>query len=579
MTLLKEISSSVQQVADAISMALGLEVEIVDECLEIIGGSGTYKLLIGEKEEYGKLDGNMLYARVLRNGKTEYIEDVKKHEDYGPIFNTKKKLSEVAEICAPIKKGNKTIGVIGLIAFDEEQKQILLDKDKNKVSFIEKMAELLSAKAAQQEAFSQAELSRTEMMTILESAHEGIIAIDRGGRIRHCNTHAANLFKTTKGNMAGTHLNAFMMNSPALNIFKTQKGYVEQEERYRLGRGGLHVIVTARPFFNKGEAEGIVISFRDIQEAQQLAYKLEKHSFKQNLEDAIGQSEVIKKLKNKVILASRGDSPVLISGDKGTGKGFIAKAIHYSGTRAEKDFVSVNCSAIPENLLENEILDRFKQAAGGTILFNEIDSMPNVIQLVLLEVLKSTKDGKSLAHNTRIIAATDKDLRAMVKKGEFREDLFYKLNVIPMNIPRLRDRQEDIPLFMESYLEKYNRLMDKDIKGYTEEVIEIFTNYSWPGNISEIENAIEYGVNICRKGQIDIQHLPVQILSVEPEEKEVVDLTLAEQVRAFERERLIDEITKSSGSKATVARKLGLSTATLYRKLQELEINTKTLKY
>ena len=221
MSILREISSSVTQVAEAITIAIGVEVEIVHTDLTILGGTGIYASMIGQKEEGGHLDSNYLYARVLRSGVTESIEDAKREADYDEMGSGQTHFGELAEICTPIKNGDSIIGIIGLIAFTEKQKEILLDQKRSMVTFVEKMADLLAAKAIQQEILEDAEVSRDEMSTVLETTHEGIFALDRSGYIKHCNNMAATLFKTTKADIIGTHINEFMVGTPALEVINT----------------------------------------------------------------------------------------------------------------------------------------------------------------------------------------------------------------------------------------------------------------------------------------------------------------------------------------------------------------------
>ena len=467
MSLLGDISASVQQVAEAISIAVGVEVEIVDDSLTIIGGTGGYTSRIGQQEEAGKLDGNFLYARVLRSGMTQSVADARSDKFYDDNCAKAQATGELAEICTPIKHNGQTIGIIGLVAFNEEQRAILLDKDRSMVTFVEKMADLLAAKASQQEDLQVAEMSRNEMMTVLETAHEGIFAIDRQGYIRHCNEVAAILLKTTSREIIGKHINRYMLSSPALDIFRTGKGYTEREEIYR---GDLHVIVTAKPFYAGVEIEGVVISFRDFVEAQKLAYHLNVGNIKNTFDDIIGRSEAINRAKNQAVITARGDSTVLITGESGTGKEMFAKAIHYSGPRNAHAFVTVNCGAIPENLLESELfgyekgaftgasekgkIGKFEMANNGTIFLDEIGDMPAHLQVKILHVLQNMKfervgGNKPIQVNVRVIAATNRNLEEMIKKGTFREDLYYRLSVIPIDIPPLRERKEDIDLFMD----------------------------------------------------------------------------------------------------------------------------------
>ncbi len=595
-SLLKSISASVQQFAEAIAIAIGVEVEIVDNELTIIGGTGTYIHKRGQKEEAGKVDGNYLYARVLRTGNTEYIEDAQKEAFYSlPVDG---RILELAEICTPIKIDSTIIGIIGLVALNEQQKGILLDKERKMVVFVEKMAELLAAKAYQKSILSEVEVSNNEMTTILETTHEGIFAINRNGYIKHSNSIAETLFSTTKGDIIGSHINKFMMGCPALEVIRTGIGYTENEEIYKRGNSSLHLIVTAKPFFSNNEVNGVVLSFRDISEAEKLVYKINTKALKYTFDDILGESDAIRRAKNQALLTARGNSTVLIMGESGTGKEMFAKAIHYASPRAKQSFVSVNCGAIPENLLESELfgyekgaftganekgkIGKFEMASGGTIFLDEIGDMPLHLQVKILHVLQNMRyervgGNKTVIVDVRVIAATNKDLEAMIREGTFREDLYYRLSVIPMNIPPLRDRKEDIRLLMNHFLEKYKTFMNRKITGFDKDAEQAYLNYDWPGNVRELENAVEYGTNMAFGDVIGLDALPARLLKKEASPIVIgeMDLPLTEQIRHYEREIILNKLNKhrnDSNVKDVVAKELGLSRATLYRKLAELNI-------
>ncbi len=598
MSLLEEIAPSVQQVAEAIAIAVGVEVEIVDNQLTIVGGTSIYTQRIGDKEEAGEIDGNYLYARVLRTGATEYISDAQNDKTYGVNVDEFGNF-ELAEICTPIKADDEIVGIIGLVALNENQRSILLDKGKNMVIFVEKMADLLGAKAVQKKALNNVELSMNEMTTVLETAHEGIFAIDSRGYIKNCNYMAEELFKTTKSDMSGSHISKFMRGTPALEVLRSGNGYTENEEVYTNERGSFHFIVTAKPFLSEGSVVGVVISFRDIEEAQKLVYNINTRALKYTFEDIMGESEAIRRAKNQALLTARGNSTVLITGESGTGKEMFAKAIHYASSRAKGPFVTVNCGAIPENLLESELFGyekgaftgasdkgkpgKFEMANGGTIFLDEIGDMPLHLQVKLLHVLQNMRfervgGNKVIIVDVRVIAATNKDLETMIKEGTFREDLYYRLSVIPLTIPPLRGRRTDIKLLMYHFLNKYNTFMNKKIIGFTEEVEYIYENYDWPGNVRELENAIEYGTNMAFGDKIGIDAVPARLLKNDANiiQIEESDLPLSEQVKFYEREILTRKLKKygnNSNAKDLVAKELGLSRATLYRKLSELEIN------
>jgi PAS domain S-box-containing protein len=596
MSVLSGIKESVQQVAEAISIAVGLEVEIVDDKLSILGGTGYYHGRIGKQEEDGNLEGNYLYARVLRTGKTQYVEDAQNYKGYDQPVVGNTRLGELAEICTPIVLKGNIIGIIGLVAFSEEQQHIIRDKRESMTVFLEKMADLLSAKADQQETLENVEVSRDEISIVLETAHEGMFALDKKGYVKHCNNRAATLFGTNKGILIGKHISKIMPGSPAIKVLDTGRGYTENEEIFKVEGRQHHFIVTVEPFLSGDEIDGVVISFRDIEEAQKLVYNFNTRKIKNTVDDIIGSSEKIMVAKKQALITARSNSTVLITGESGTGKEMFAKAIHYASPRGDKPFITVNCGAIPETLLESELFGyekgaftgasekgkegKFELADGGTIFLDEIGDMPLHLQVKILHVLQNMRfdrvgGSRNVIVDVRVIAATNKDLEKLIEEGSFREDLYYRLSVIPLSIPPLRERKDDIKLLMYHFLKKYNSFMNKKIERFSPEVEEIYTNHNWPGNVRELENAVEYGVNMAFGNVIGIDEVPARILKKEEEMVKFknLDKPLAEQVKLFEREVITKKLRQYKGVKDTVAKELGLSRATLYRKLAELDIN------
>ncbi len=596
MSVLSGIRESVQQVAEAISIAVGVEVEIVDNQLNIVGGTGVYQSRIGQKEEGGDLEGNFLYARVLRTGVTQYVADAVNDKSYGSFAAGKSFRGELAEICTPIILNGEIIGIIGLVAFTEEQKKILLNKSGSMTVFVEKMADLLAAKADQQEILENVEVSRDEMSTVLETAHEGIFALDKRGYVKHCNNRAATLFGTTKTDLAGSHISKLMPGSPAIKVLDTGTGYTENEEIFKVDGRQLHFIVTAKPYSSGDDIDGVVVSFRDIEEAQKLVYNFSTRNIKNTVDDIIGSGKEIMKAKKQAMITARSNSTVLITGESGTGKEMFAKAIHYASARGDAPFITVNCGAIPENLMESELFGyekgaftganekgkegKFELADGGTIFLDEIGDMPLHLQVKLLHVLQNMRfervgGNKSILVDVRVIAATNKDLEKMIDEGTFREDLYYRLSVIPLSIPPLRERREDIKTLMYHFLRKYNTYMNRKIEGFTPEVEELYINHDWAGNVRELENAVEYGTNMAFGKFIGMDEVPARILKKEEEivKFKNLDKPLAEQVRLYEKEIITKKLKQAGGVKETVAKELGLSRATLYRKLSELDIN------
>ena len=593
MPSLTEIRETTQRVAEAISLAVGLETEIVDHELTIVGGTGPYEERLGEKEELGKLESNFLYARVLREGKTVFVKEALKDLTYDPLTRLGKR-HELAEICTPILSGDKIIGVIGLVAFTKEQHQhLLIEKEKLKL-FVERMAELLGSKAAENMMLLKIQRTREEMAIILETIHEGMLAVDGQGLIEYCNENAASLLKKNRDEIVGQPLYDMMPGTQAMDVLKTGEGYTEHEEILKDKKKYLHFIVTAKPIIEKDGIRGLVVSFRDIVEARKLVYNLSEMSITYTFEDIIGNSEKMQRAKKRALQVAQGNSTVLITGESGTGKELFARAIHYASDRRKGPFITVNCGAIPESLLESELfgyekgaftgardkgkVGKFELADTGTIFLDEIGDMPLLLQVKLLHVLQNRRfervgGNKTIQVDVRVITATNRDLEDMMRDKLFREDLYYRISVIPLQLPSLRERKEDILELSRFFLNKYNVFMNKKISDFSPDVQQLFMNYEWPGNVRELENAVEYGVNMTFSEIIQMDSVPPKLQSIAAVSgRKRNHSSLQEQLKHLERNILMEKIQEhdhTHESKLIIAEELGVSRATLYRKLAE----------
>ena len=284
------------------------------------------------------------------------------------------------------------------------------------------------------------------------------------------------------------------------------------------------------------------------------------------------------------------DSTVLIEGASGTGKELFARAIHNLSRRREKRFVALNCAALPDTLLESELFGykagaftdarqdkpgRFALADGGTLLLDEIGDISPAMQVRLLRVLQERVyeplgSVEPVKTDVRIIAATNKDLGKLVRKGIFREDLFYRIHVIRLALPNLRDRREDIPLLIEHFIAKFNRLQGKDVVGVSDEVLARLMEHDYPGNVRELENVIEHAFVLCRGALIELAHLPPQLRgATEATSPNIAGMTL----EAMERFVIADALRRNDGNRAAAARQLGINPSTLFRKLKSLGID------
>ena len=438
-------------------------------------------------------------------------------------------------------------------------------------------------------------MRREELAVILETIHEGALVINSSGVVTYCNATAEKLLKANRSEIIGIPLHELWPQTPALQAMAKGQEYTEKEEIYHSGERWMHFIVTLRLITGSGRPGGAVISFRDIAEARRLIYDLSETSLEYTFDDIIGNSYAIQRVKEMALRVADTNSTVLITGESGTGKEVFARAIHNASHRADGPFISVNCGAIPENLLDSELFGyeggaftgalkegktgKFELADKGTIFLDEIGEMPLHLQVKLLHVLQNREvervgGSKKIPVDVRIIAASNRDLDKMMQERKFRKDLYFRLGVIPLHIPPLKERKEDIPLLAEHYLKVLAVKLKRPHMSISAEVMERFLSYDWPGNVRELENVLEYAVNMCAGRILSISCLPPR-LCMHTEEPSENSSCLKTMLLNYERSVIKDHLKRfgtSSKAKNNIARALGISRATLYRKISELGI-------
>jgi DNA-binding NtrC family response regulator len=320
---------------------------------------------------------------------------------------------------------------------------------------------------------------------------------------------------------------------------------------------------------------------------------VEKHRFG----NIIGHSPAIREIFKLIEKVAKNNSTILIWGESGTGKELVASAIHQNSDRAYKPFIAVNCAAIPETLLESELfghekgafthafekkIGKFEVASSGTIFLDEIGSMSFGMQAKLLRTLQEREierigGTKSIPVDVRIISATNNDLRELIRQEKFREDLYYRLNVIPINLPPLRHRKEDLPLLVDFFVEKFNRQFNRKIKGLKEAVMKLLMDYTWPGNIRELENLIERLIVLEQDEYVGTENLPLDILTVvseSPNQDQIINLRLKEAVNQFEARFIKRILEKTRGNQSEASRLLGIHRNTLLLKMKQLDLHS-----
>lgn len=444
---------------------------------------------------------------------------------------------------------------------------------------------------------------KNSLESIFEHTNEGYISISREGYVNFVNPAMARLLKATPEKLLNQHITEILPETK-VHFFQINGGS-QQNELLKLA--DRNVLVSSFPVFKNGKVESVInkVIYQDIDKLAALALKSESAGAKRNdtksrytLDDIIGSSKAMSKLKEIVHRVARGPSTVLITGESGTGKELLAHALHAHSPRAGKPFVKVNCAAIPENLLESELfgyregaftgsrkggqIGKFELANKGTIFLDEIGDMPLSMQAKVLRVLQEKEierlgDRYTQKVDVRIIAATNRDLPGLIAEGRFRRDLYYRLNVVNLNIPPLRERKEDIEELVAHFITKYNREFSLQINKPSRDVMELFECYNWPGNVRELKNIIERAFNLVEEDTIEMKHLPHYLLEyggVQGKEQKAVNLnkSLPALLECVEKEAIMEALDRTGGNKLQSAKLLGISRAWLYKKIRQYQI-------
>jgi two-component system response regulator AtoC len=352
----------------------------------------------------------------------------------------------------------------------------------------------------------------------------------------------------------------------------------------------------SKPF----KPDEIILTLRKAEEREQLRREnqlLKKEVEKEySFESIVSKNEQMQKIFDVIRKVSQYKSTVLITGESGTGKELVARALHYNSDRSQNPFIAVNCGAIPENLLESELFGHakgaftdairtkkglFEEADGGTLFLDEIGELPGQLQVKLLRVLQDGEirrigESKPIQIDVRIVAATVRDLSNEVNEGRFREDLFYRLNVLPIHIPPLRERKEDIPLLIQHFIGKYNKAMNKNVADIDRRALETLINYKWYGNVRELENTIERAIVLSEKKNIELENLPVEVQNFKEEFQVELwpdeEYSIKKTSKTLEINLIKKALKKTKGNHTHAAKLLEISHRALLYKIKEYGI-------
>ncbi|EIO7602739.1 sigma-54-dependent transcriptional regulator [Escherichia coli] len=582
-SVLMQIQPTIQRFARMLASVLQLEVEIVDENLCRVAGTGAYGKFLGRQ-----LSGNSRLLRHVLETKTEKVVTQSRFDPLCEGCDSKENCREKAFLGTPVILQDRCVGVISLIAVTHEQQEHISDNLREFSDYVRHISTIFVSKLLEDQGPGD-NISKI-FATMIDNMDQGVLVVDDENRVQFVNQTALKTFGVVQNNIIGKPIRFRPLTFESNFTHGHMQHIVSWDDKSELIIGQLHNIQGRQLFlmaFHQSHTSFSVANAPD-----------EPH-----IEQLVGECRVMRQLKRLISRIAPSSSSVMVVGESGTGKEVVARAIHKLSGRRNKPFIAINCAAIPEQLLESELFGYVKgaftgasangktgliQAANtGTLFLDEIGDMPLMLQAKLLRAIEAREilpigASSPIQVDIRIISATNQNLAQFIAEGKFREDLFYRLNVIPITLPPLRERQEDIELLVHYFLHLHTRRLGSVYPGIAPDVVEILRKHRWPGNLRELSNLMEYLVNVVPSGEvIDSTLLPPNLLNNgTTEQSDVTEVSEAHlslddaggtALEEMEKQ-MIREALSRHNSKKQVADELGIGIATLYRKIKKYEL-------
>lgn len=582
-SVLMQIQPTIQRFARMLASVLQLEVEIVDENLCRVAGTGAYGKFLGRQ-----LSGNSRLLRHVLETKTEKVVTQSRFDPLCEGCDSKENCREKAFLGTPVILQDRCVGVISLIAVTHEQQEHISDNLREFSDYVRHISTIFVSKLLEDQGPGD-NISKI-FATMIDNMDQGVLVVDDENRVQFVNQTALKTLGVVQNNIIGKPIRFRPLTFESNFTHGHMQHIVSWDDKSELIIGQLHNIQGRQLF---------LMAFHQSHNSFSVANAPDEP----HIEQLVGECRVMRQLKRLISRIAPSPSSVMVVGESGTGKEVVARAIHKLSGRRNKPFIAINCAAIPEQLLESELFGYVKgaftgasangktgliQAANtGTLFLDEIGDMPLMLQSKLLRAIEAREilpigASSPIQVDIRIISATNQNLAQFIAEGKFREDLFYRLNVIPITLPPLRERQEDIELLVHYFLHLHTRRLGSVYPGIAPDVVEILRKHRWPGNLRELSNLMEYLVNVVPSGEvIDSTLLPPNLLNNgTTEQSDVTEVNEAHLAlddaggTALEEmeKQMIREALSRHNSKKQVADELGIGIATLYRKIKKYEL-------
>ena len=594
---LTDIKEYLDTLCESFAAVLNLEFTITNiDPLERVAGSNDWFKTHGSayrEDEMRPEWKNGFSLQMAATKKPVIVRDALAYMEKYYYDDRKFDFANYALIGHPILVGpeEKVEGCVYLASFDKEQKKLIETKEDQLLLCIEKISNLIASKLEQEDLVDQMRVLNNNLTYVVETMEEGALLISSNGEIRHINKLAKIYLHLDEPKLGEMLLQD--VKKVAENTVKTHRNNIREIHRTVDDFQFLLQVKSLYVNESDGDVLCIISPFSQIQE-QINQTEGDTNGIENQL---VFADKKMRELVSQATVTARHNTNVLITGESGTGKELFARLIHAKSSRKDGPFVAMNCAAIPESLMESELfgyeegaftgarkggkIGKIQLAHKGTFFLDEIGEMPLYLQAKLLRVLSERKidrigsNSNSLIDvDVRIIAATNRNLEEMIERKEFREDLYYRLNVVPLHLPPLRERAGDIPVLVQYFLGKYDKILEKDIRGVSTLVLEKLMEYCWPGNVRELENCVEYMMTFEKSNVISMDVLPEKINGLKSENGEGEKKTLKELLHEKEVDVLKNKVKKYGGQPTKkqikeICDELDISVASYYRKMNE----------
>ncbi len=571
---LMAIQPTIIRFTQMLATVLKVDAEVVDADLIRIAGTGPYNQFLGQK-----LNSSSRLFRYIIETKKEKVLITSQADPLCDNCTSKGTCRETAFLGVPILLNDRCIGVISLVAFTEQSQQTIKDNTQLFSDYIKHIAHLVVTKVAE---IQPAHNGLEDIFTnLIDNMDQGVLVLDENNFVHYGNQTALTHLDITNRDLSETEI--------IIRPLTQCRGNNDHQQQHIISCGDREELLVGQ-FYNSPSHKLFLMSFYQPHNA---VLHYESNAV---FSEVIGESAPMRKLKSLMLRIAKSPSSVLINGESGTGKEVIANAVHKLSGRAQNPFIAINCAAIPDQLLESELFGYTKgaftgasskgrvgliQAANhGTLFLDEIGDMSMQLQAKLLRVLESREvmpigSNKAVPVDIRIISATNRNFAEMIATNKFREDLYYRLNVIPLQLPALCGREGDVPLLVNYFMDIHTQKLGVNYPGITQQAMDCLIGYHWPGNVRELSNLVEYLINIVPEGeQIDTDLLPphFEVRQSEPKLSTLPDSGMS--LEDMERIK-IEEAVGRLGNRKLAAEELGIGIATLYRKLKKYGLNEK----